>query len=109
MKITWYYPGVIAPETSTVEVDEDFIIPKTTYAYKIEGEKGMHYIGGQVYTYEELCKAYPNKDHRILRSNVKQFKATIKTRIGNFQPFDPDKDYYVSREELERRNFVEEL
>ena len=96
------------PETEIVDVDEDFVIPKGAYAYKIEGESGMNYIGGKVYTKEEI-RNLPDDGNRVLKANAEQFKGMICTRLGNWQPFDPDKDHHVTMEELAERNFVEEL
>ena len=114
--IEYYDPGILMAESSTKEIVERrylHVFPQNCYAYRlfdievVEGEygdlvssrlnlSGFYYNGGQIYTPDEVEKAFP--EEKILISNIRgnRFKHAIRTSIGNWQEFRDDDCYILN-------------
>jgi thymidylate kinase len=62
-----------------------------------KNESGMYYPDGQIFTLEEVKMLKPAKDYSILASNMEgnNYPLVVKTRVGSWQPFYPDKDEVI--------------
>jgi hypothetical protein len=112
--VRFFYPGIFFSEDSSRELEANeppIKFPEDSFAYVlyskevVKGEhgdlhgpefdrSGMNYNGGQVYSIDELEKAFPTE--KILISNCRGNGGfVIKTRLGNWQIFDPAKDKVI--------------
>lgn len=115
--VKFYYPGAFFAETEIVEIETfnplSIIIPDGAYAFQsykvktlsvyIDGvlftkrqppfeKTKMHYPGGQVLTLQDIESEFGADS--ILYKNIKYngYQYALKTRCGNYQFYDPDKD-----------------
>jgi hypothetical protein len=60
-----------------------------------KNESGMYYPGGRLFTLDEVKSM--GKDFHILASNMEgnNWPIVVRSRVGNFQPFDPKKDEVI--------------
>lgn len=112
------YPGILFSETEITEVDNrdpDAIAQKYKNAFGLrffdqertevkigskqqtvsgerKNESKLYYPNAQTFTVADV-KKLPG-DHTILISNMEcnGYKKVVRTRVGNFQPFDPETD-----------------
>lgn len=56
-----------------------------------------YYPGGEVFTADDVARLEPKEDYRILLSNMRGngYGLVVRTRRGNFQPFDEKNDSLV--------------
>jgi|SRR5208282_2821641 len=68
-----------------------------TVASKERNKSGIYYPDGQIFNLEEVKKLKPAKEYSILASNmeINKWPIVVKTRCGNWQPFDPAKDEVI--------------
>ncbi len=116
-----YYPGIIFSEDEVVEVGNRDVKKvakkyKNAYAFrffdqaradvKIDGQtkkvfgeerngSKTYYPGGEVLTLADVKRL--DGDHKILISNMEcnGYKKVVRSRVGNFQPFDDKKDEVI--------------
>lgn len=68
--------------------DEDQEIPVSSGP--VNRSKGVYYIGGQTMTKEEILAQVPDPATLISNLEDEGCDCAIKTRMGNFQPFEDD-------------------
>lgn len=56
-----------------------------------------YYPGGELFTAEDVERLEPKKQYQILLSNMRgnDYKQVVRTRRGNFQPFDEKNDAVI--------------
>ena len=119
-KVEFFYCGALFDESDTRVVKtkdpEKVVVPEYAFAFSFydvteqeatledgraikytesKNDDKVYYPGARVMTEKEIVKEIP--DSNILVSNMKANKwpKVIKTRMGNFKPYDPDRTIII--------------
>jgi len=123
--VEFYYPGILVSETSIKEISkdtniDDIEVPKNAYgfkffkkAYKTENginldsdrlnESRMYYVGGVVYSLEDVKKRYPSKEILIRNMENNNYENVIRCRTGNWQVFE-DGDFVLGENTIKEQS-----
>jgi hypothetical protein len=55
---------------------------------RVSARSGVYYVGGEVYTLEEVERQFPECGTLIRNMRNNDWARAVRTRIGNWQPFD---------------------
>lgn len=111
--IEFVYPGIFFNESSTKQVQSRDTtrveVPDGAFGFRFfdileatvkangkavkltsarVNESPMHYYGGRIYTRAEVVREVPNNRKLLSNMDGNGWDKVIKTRTGNFQPFE---------------------
>lgn len=109
--VTFYYPGAFVAEDSTMEIDYRFLgdvlglknakgaygftfhsidyinFDGKEYKSEIFDKTGMFYIDGEIFTFKQMKKRFPEEHISISNMEVNRWEKIVRTNAGWFLPF----------------------